>query len=118
MAKLALINRQKKREKLVKKFAANVSNCKDHRRPKHPRRRSLPSPPEDAGTARNANPTRLRNRLRADGPSAWRVQQSSVWGATNCREIAMRGECRPRENQLVTDAQETTMSMVIPSPTC
>jgi len=92
MAKLALINRQDKREKLVAKFAAkreqltaiiNDQNLTDEER--YAARLKLQALP------RNANPTRLRNRCAITGRPRG-VYRKFGLGRNKLREIAMRGE--------------------------
>jgi small subunit ribosomal protein S14 len=92
MAKLALINRQDKREKLVKKFApkraALVKIINDQSIPEEDRfqaRLKLQALP------RNANPTRLRNRCALTGRPRG-VYSKFGLGRNKLREIAMRGE--------------------------
>jgi small subunit ribosomal protein S14 len=92
MAKLALINRQGKREKLVKKFAAkrsallNIINdqsiSEEDRFQARLKLQALP---------RNANPTRLRNRCAITGRPRG-VYRKFGLGRNKLREIAMRGE--------------------------
>ncbi|QNM97179.1 30S ribosomal protein S14 [Chitinimonas koreensis] len=92
MAKLALINRQEKREKLVAKFAAkrekllaiiNDQNVSDEER--FEARLKLQALP------RNANPTRLRNRCSVTGRPRGVFRKFGL-GRNKLREIAMRGE--------------------------
>ncbi|GLR14099.1 30S ribosomal protein S14 [Chitinimonas viridis] len=92
MAKLALINRQEKREKLVAKFAAkreqllaiiNDQNLSDEER--FAARLKLQALP------RNANPTRLRNRCSVTGRPRGVFRKFGL-GRNKLREIAMRGE--------------------------
>ena len=92
MAKLALINRQEKREKLVAKYAAkreqlmaiiNDQNLSDEER--FAARLKLQALP------RNANPTRLRNRCSVTGRPRG-VYRKFGLGRNKLREIAMRGE--------------------------
>jgi len=92
MAKLALINRQDKREKLVAKFAAkreqllaiiNDQNLTDEER--FAARLKLQALP------RNANPTRLRNRCSVTGRPRGVFRKFGL-GRNKLREIAMRGE--------------------------
>lgn len=92
MAKLALINRQNKREKLVAKFAAkreqllaivNDQNLTDEER--FAARLKIQALP------RNANPTRLRNRCSITGRPRGVFRKFGL-GRSKLREIAMRGE--------------------------
>ena len=92
MAKLAVINRQEKREKLVKKFAAKraglVKIINDQSYSEEERfqaRLKLQAFP------RNANPTRLRNRCAITGRPRG-VYSKFGLGRNKLREIAMRGE--------------------------
>jgi small subunit ribosomal protein S14 len=92
MAKLALINRQEKREKLVAKFAAkreklvaiinNQSLSEEERFEARLKLQALP---------RNANPTRLRNRCSVTGRPRGVFRKFGL-GRNKLREIAMRGE--------------------------
>ena len=92
MAKLAVINRQEKREKLVKKFAAkraglvkiinDQSYSEEERFQARLKLQALP---------RNANPTRLRNRCAITGRPRG-VYSKFGLGRNKLREIAMRGE--------------------------
>ncbi|SFZ75948.1 30S ribosomal protein S14 [Chitinimonas taiwanensis] len=92
MAKLALINRQEKRAKLVEKFAAkrakllaiiNDQNLTDEER--FDARLKLQALP------RNANPTRLRNRCSITGRPRGVFRKFGL-GRNKLREIALRGE--------------------------
>ncbi|WP_269531233.1 30S ribosomal protein S14 [Chitinimonas sp. BJYL2] len=92
MAKLALINRQGKREKLVAKFAAkreqllaiiNNQDLSDEER--FAARLKLQALP------RNANPTRLRNRCSVTGRPRGVFRKFGL-ARNKLREIAMRGE--------------------------
>jgi small subunit ribosomal protein S14 len=92
MAKLSVINRQEKREKLVKKFApkraALVKIINDQSYSEEERfqaRLKLQALP------RNANPTRLRNRCAITGRPRG-VYSKFGLGRNKLREIAMRGE--------------------------
>jgi small subunit ribosomal protein S14 len=92
MAKLALINREKKRAKLVAKFAAKraeletqVSDAKlsdEERMAARLRLQQLP---------RNANPTRQRNRCRLTGRPRGVFRKFGLC-RNKLREIAFRGE--------------------------
>ena len=92
MAKLAVINRQEKREKMVKKFAAkraglvkiinDQSYSEEERFQARLKLQALP---------RNANPTRLRNRCAITGRPRG-VYSKFGLGRNKLREIAMRGE--------------------------
>ena len=92
MAKLALINRQYKREKLVAKFAkrrealiAIIENSKVSDEDRFAARLKLQQLP------RNANPTRLRNRCSLTGRPRG-VFSTFGLGRNKLREYAMRGE--------------------------
>jgi small subunit ribosomal protein S14 len=92
MAKLALINRQLKREKLVAKFAkrraalqAVVDNPKASDEERYGARLALQALP------RNANPTRLRNRCALTGRPRGVFRKFGL-GRNKLREYAMRGE--------------------------
>jgi small subunit ribosomal protein S14 len=92
MAKLALINRQKKREQLVAKYASkretlmaivNDQNLTEEER--FAARLKIQAFP------RNANPTRLRNRCSITGRPRGVFRKFGL-GRNKLREIAMRGE--------------------------
>jgi small subunit ribosomal protein S14 len=92
MAKLALINRQYKREKLVAKFAkrrealiAVIENSKVSDENRFAARLKLQQLP------RNANPTRLRNRCALTGRPRGVFRKFGL-GRNKLREYAMRGE--------------------------
>ena len=92
MAKLALINRQQKREKLVAKFAKRraalqsvIDNPKASEDDKYAARLALQALP------RNANPTRLRNRCAITGRPRG-VYRKFGLGRNKLREATMRGD--------------------------
>ena len=92
MSKLALINRQYKREKLVAKYAkrrealeAIVSNSKMSDEDRFAARLKLQALP------RNANKTRLRNRCALTGRPRGVFSKFGL-GRNKLREYAMRGE--------------------------
>ena len=92
MAKLALINRQYKREKLVAKFTkrraaliAVIENSKVSDETRFAARLKLQQLP------RNANPTRLRNRCALTGRPRGVFRKFGL-GRNKLREYAMRGE--------------------------
>ena len=92
MSKLALINRQHKREKLVAKYAkkrATLESIIDSPRmsdeDRYAARLKLQQLP------RNANPTRLRNRCAFTGRPRG-VYSKFGLGRNKLREYAMRGE--------------------------
>ena len=92
MAKLALINRQLKREKLVAKFAKKrvalqsvIENPRASDEDKYAARLALQALP------RNANPTRLRNRCAITGRPRGVFRKFGL-GRNKLREYAMRGE--------------------------
>ncbi len=92
MAKLSLINREKKREQLVKKYAAKRAALqaviKDQSKSEEERyeaRLALQKLP------RNANPTRLRNRCELTGRPRGTFRMFGLARA-KIREIAFRGE--------------------------
>ncbi len=92
MAKLSLINRQVKREQLVKKYQpkrkALQATINDSRRSDEERmeaRQQLQQLP------RNANPTRLRNRCSLTGRPRGTFRKFGL-GRNKLREVAMRGE--------------------------
>ena len=92
MAKLALINRQLKREKLVAKtakkraqLAAIVQNPKVSDEDRYAARLKLQALP------RNGNPTRLRNRCAITGRPRGVFRKFGL-GRNKLREYAMKGE--------------------------
>jgi len=92
MAKLSVINRQEKRVKLVKKFAAKraalvkiVNDQSISEEDRFQARLKIQALP------RNANPTRLRNRCAITGRPRG-VYRKFGLGRNKLREIAMRGE--------------------------
>ena len=92
MAKLSLINREKKRRKVVAKYAAkradlikviaDRSASSETRTEARARLQALP---------RNASPTRLRNRCSITGRPRG-VYSKFGLGRNKLRELAMRGE--------------------------
>ena len=92
MAKLSLINREKKRAALVKKYApkraelkaaiADESKSDEDRYEARLKLQQLP---------RNANPTRQRNRCAITGRPRGTYRKFGL-GRTKVRETAMRGE--------------------------
>jgi small subunit ribosomal protein S14 len=92
MAKLALINREEKRRRLVKKFAtrhdelfAAANNQKLSEEDRYAARLKLQLLP------RNANRTRLRNRCALTGRARGYYRKFGL-GRSKLRDIAMRGE--------------------------
>ena len=92
MAKLALINRQLKREKLVAKTAKKramlqsvIDNPKVSDEDRYAARLKLQALP------RNGNPTRLRNRCAITGRPRGVFRKFGL-GRNKLREYAMRGE--------------------------
>jgi small subunit ribosomal protein S14 len=92
MAKTAVINRNEKRRKTVKKFevkrAALLAVINDFKQPEDERmaaRMQLQKLP------RNASPTRVRNRCKLTGRPRG-VYRKFGLGRNKLREIAMRGE--------------------------
>ena len=92
MSKLALINRQHKREKLVAKYAkkratlqAIVDSARASYEYRYAARLKLQTLP------RNANPTRLRNRCAITGRPRGVFSKFGL-GRNKLREYAMRGE--------------------------
>ena len=92
MAKTAVINRNEKRRKTVKKFevkrAALLAVINDFKQPEDERmaaRMQLQQLP------RNASPTRVRNRCKLTGRPRG-VYSKFGLGRNKLREIAMRGE--------------------------
>lgn len=92
MAKVSLINREKKRERLVKKFAgkraallAVIGDQSIDEADRYEARLKLQALP------RNSNPTRLRNRCELTGRPRGTYKLFGL-SRTKIREIAMRGE--------------------------
>ena len=92
MAKLSLINREKKREMLVKKYAAKraglqaiISDQSKTEEERYEARLALQKLP------RNSNPTRLRNRCELTGRPRGTFRMFGLARA-KIREIAFRGE--------------------------
>lgn len=92
MAKLAVINRQAKREKLVAKFKAKrealqkiIDDQSVSEEDRYQARLKLQALP------RNSSPTRLRNRCAITGRPRG-VYRKFGLGRSKLREIAMRGE--------------------------
>ena len=92
MAKLSLINRQVKREQLVKKYQpkrkalqATINDSKRSDEARMEARLQLQQLP------RNANPTRLRNRCGLTGRPRGTFRKFGL-GRNKVREVAMRGE--------------------------
>jgi len=92
MAKLSLINREEKRRRLVKKYAAKRAELQaiidDRSRSEEERmdaRLKLQSLP------RNANPTRLRNRCKLTGRPRGVFRKFGLC-RNKIRELAMQGE--------------------------
>jgi small subunit ribosomal protein S14 len=92
MAKRAVINRDLKRRKIVKKFAkkraelqAIVTNAKMSEEDRFAARQRLQQLPRDA------SPTRLRNRCKLTGRPRGVFRKFGL-GRNKLRDIAMRGE--------------------------
>ncbi len=92
MAKLALINREDKRRKLVEKYAAkradllaiigDVSRSEEERFEAQQKLQALP---------RNASPVRLRNRCKVTGRPRGVFRKFGL-GRSKLRDFVMRGE--------------------------
>ena len=92
MAKLSLINRELKRQAMVKKYASrrkelqsiidDQSRSEEERYQARLKLQALP---------RNASPSRLRNRCEVTGRPRGTYRKFGL-GRTKLREIAMRGE--------------------------
>ena len=92
MAKLALINRDEKRRKMVEKYAAkrvelvaiidDVSRSEDERFEARQKLQALP---------RNASPVRLRNRCQLTGRPRGVFRKFGL-GRSKLRDFVMRGE--------------------------
>lgn len=92
MAKLSLINREKKREMTVQKFAAKraalkaaISDQSKSEEERYEARLALQALP------RNASPVRLRNRCQITGRPRGTFRMFGL-GRTKIREAAFRGE--------------------------
>lgn len=92
MAKLSLINRELKREALVKKYAkkraelnAMINDQSKSEEERYQARLKLQALP------RNANPTRLRNRCEITGRPRGTFRKFGL-ARSKLREVAMRGE--------------------------
>ena len=92
MAKLSLINRQVKREQLVKKYQpkrkalqATINDSKRSDEERMGARQQLQQLP------RNSNPTRLRNRCALTGRPRGTFRKFGL-GRNKLRDVAMRGE--------------------------
>ena len=92
MSKLALINRQQKREKLVAKYAKKramlesiIDNPRVSDEDRYAARLKLQALP------RNANPTRLRNRCAITGRPRGVFRKFGL-GRNKLRELALKGE--------------------------
>lgn len=92
MAKLSLINREKKRAMLVKKYAARrielkalIADQSKSEEDRYEARLKLQQLP------RNASPTRQRNRCAVTGRPRGTYRKFGL-GRTKVREAAMRGE--------------------------
>ena len=99
MAKLSLINREKKRRDTVKKFAARraelvavIENIKLSDEERDQARAKLQKLP------RNASPVRLRNRCTLTGRPRGTFRKFGL-ARNKLREIAMRGEM-PRKSRM------------------
>jgi small subunit ribosomal protein S14 len=92
VAKLSLIQREQKREKLVAKFAkkhaelkAIANDAKKTDEERYAARLAMQALP------RNANPTRLRNRCDATGRPRGTFRQFGL-GRSKIRELAFKGD--------------------------
>jgi small subunit ribosomal protein S14 len=92
VAKLSLIQREQKREKLVAKFAkkhaelkAIANDAKKTDEERYAARLAMQALP------RNANPTRLRNRCEATGRPRGTFRQFGL-GRSKIRELAFKGD--------------------------
>ena len=109
MAKLALINRNEKRKKLVAKFAEEARRAAgDHRRPEGVGRDALRGAPQDPGAAAQRQPDARAQPLRADRPSARRVPQVRPRPQQASRVRDARRGARHRQGQLVKETEELT----------
>ena len=92
MAKLSLIQREEKREKLVAKYAKNYAELKavaDNA--KHSDEQRYAARLELQKLPRNANPTRLRNRCALTGRARGTFRMFGL-GRNKIRELAFKGD--------------------------
>ncbi len=92
MAKLALINREEKRRRLVQKFADKRATLKaiiDN--PAYSEEERMSARLKLQAMPRNANPTRLRNRCKLTGRPRGVFRKFGLC-RNKIRELAMRGE--------------------------
>lgn len=92
MAKLSLVNRDEKRRKLCKKYAAKraefqriIKDSSSSDEERHSARLSLQALP------RNSNPTRIRNRCAVTGRARGTFRKFGL-ARNKLREFALRGE--------------------------
>ncbi|MCK4950555.1 MAG: 30S ribosomal protein S14 [Gammaproteobacteria bacterium] len=92
MAKMCMINREKKREQMVKKYAAKRdalrAAIKDHNTSDEDREQAVN---KLQAMPRNASPSRLRNRCRITGRPHGYYRKFGL-ARTKLREAAMRGD--------------------------
>ena len=106
MSKLALINRNEKRKKLVAKFSKKrdaLQAIVDD--PKASKRRAYAARLKIQALPRNSNKTRAAQPLRADRPSARRVPQVRPRPQQAPRVRDARRDPRHRQGQLVAEQE-------------
>ena len=92
MAKLSLINRQRKREQLVERYSAKRKQLTDvATSAKFPDEERMQARHALQELPRNANPTRLRNRCAYSGRPRGNFRKFGL-SRLRLREMAMRGE--------------------------
>lgn len=92
MAKLSMINREVKRARTVKKYAAKRAELKEKLRdPKVGAEQKAELQRKFQSLPRDASPTRVRNRCRVSGRSRG-VYRKFGLGRNKLREAAMRGD--------------------------
>jgi small subunit ribosomal protein S14 len=91
MAKLSLIQREEKREKLVAKYAKKYAELKASRRRQASDEERYAARLELQKLPRNANPTRLRNRCALTGRPRGTFRMFGL-GRNKIRELAFKGD--------------------------
>ncbi|MGB6451127.1 MAG: 30S ribosomal protein S14 [Steroidobacteraceae bacterium] len=92
MAKTSMIEREKRREKIVKKYAARRTRLKELvRSPKSSPEQRVAAQAELQTLPRDASPSRHRNRCQITGRSRG-VYRKFGLSRAKIREVAMRGE--------------------------
>jgi small subunit ribosomal protein S14 len=92
MAKLSIIQRDMKRQRAVKRYAAKRAELKARgRNPRLPQEERTAALRQLQALPRNASPTRLRNRCRITGRPRGYYRKFGL-GRNKLREAAMRGD--------------------------